>query len=165
MKKTLLVRPATQNGIFNSLFKERDTFVSSFDQIFDDMLRTQFPDALQEMGASPIGRAAYPKVNVISNTDSIVIEAELAGFTKDNIDLDVNDGVLTISGKAVSHTENTEHVYIIRELKRSSFSRSFALGKELDASKVQASFENGLLSINIPKFVKKESIPTKVTIK
>lgn len=170
MRKTLWVQPRQEqakNQVFNEMLKERDSFVGTFDQIFDEMLKLQFPEAIREMGANPIGRAAYPKVNVIATKDAVTIESELAGFTKDNIDLDIKEHVLTISGKAVQQETETEEgqVYIIRELKRSSFSRSFILSKELDTSKINATFENGLLTITIPKFTREESTPVKVTIK
>lgn len=161
-KKSLLVRPSSWIG---SVFNERDSFVNSFDQIFDEMLKTQFPEAFSEIGANPIGRAAYPKVNVIAKENSLVIEAELAGLKKEEIDLDVKDTILTISGKASSTEQEENTVYVIRELKRSGFSRAFVLGKQFDTSKISAAFENGLLTIEVPRFVKEDSNPQKVTIK
>lgn len=164
MKKTLLIQPKLF-GAVPGIFRERDSFVNSFDQIFDEMLRTQFPEVVQEMGANPVGKAAYPKVNVISTQEAIFIEAELAGFNKENIELDIKEGVLTISGKTSAHNDHKEHVYVIRELKRSSFSRAFILSKDLNTTKIDAAFENGLLTITIPRFAKEESNPIKVTIK
>jgi len=95
----------------------------------------------------------------------VVIEAELAGYKKDEIDIEVKEGVLTISGGASQLNEQTDKsVYLLRELKRSSFSRSFKLGDQLDASAVGAKFDNGLLTITIQKLTK-EPESTKVTIK
>ena len=76
-----------------------------------------------------------------------------------------SDGVLTISGGASQYSEQTDKVvYLLRELKRSSFSRSFKLGDQLDASDVAAKFNNGLLTIIIQK-LNKEPESQKVTIK
>jgi HSP20 family protein len=133
--------------------------------MFDDMTRNSFPELFEHLGVEPFGKAAYPKVNVISNDTSVLIEAELAGYKKDEIDISVQDGVLTISGKASQSTEQTDNVvYLLRELKRSAFSRSFKVGDQLDASDVDAKFNNGLLTITIQKLTK-EPETKKVTIK
>jgi HSP20 family protein len=156
----LVLRPFGTN-VLNS----RDNFISTFDKVFDEIARNSFPDIYQNLGVEPFGKAAYPKVNVISENDSVVIEAELAGYKKDEIDISVQDGVLTISGKASQHTEQTDKaVYLLRELKRSAFSRSFKLGDQLDVSDVDAKFNNGLLTITIQKLTK-EPETKKVMIK
>jgi HSP20 family protein len=156
----LVLRPFGTN-VLNS----RDNFISTFDKMFDDIARTSFPELYQNLGVEPFGKSSYPKVNVISDNDSVLIEAELAGYTKEDIDISVQDGVLTISGKASQHAEYTDKaVYLLRELKRSAFSRSFKLGDQLDVSDVDAKFDNGLLTISIQKLTK-EPETKKVMIK
>jgi HSP20 family protein len=156
----LVFRPFSTN-VLNS----RDNFISTFDKMFDDMTRNSFPELFEHLGVEPFGKASYPKVNVISNDDSVLIEAELAGYKKDEIDISVQDGVLTISGKASQSTEQTDKaVYLLRELKRSAFSRSCKVGVPLDVSDVDAKFNNGLLIITIQKLTK-EPETKKVTIK
>lgn len=148
-----------------NVMNSRDSFLSTFDRMFDEMTRQNFPELFQHWGAEPFGKAAYPKVNVISNNEAVVIEAELAGYKKDEIDIEVKDGVLTISGGASQLNEQTDKsVYLLRELKRSSFSRSFKLGDQLDASAVNAQFNDGLLTVTIEKLTKEPS-STKVAIK
>jgi HSP20 family protein len=149
----------------STVLNNRDNFISTFDKMFDEFARKDFPEFFQHWGAEPFGKAAYPKVNVISNDESVTIEAELAGYKKDDIDIEVKEGVLTISGGASQLNEQTDKsVYLLRELKRSSFSRSFKLGDQLDASAVDAQFDNGLLTVTIQKLTK-EPASTKVTIK
>jgi HSP20 family protein len=156
----LVFRPFSSN-----VLSSRDNFLSTFDKVFDEMTRTNFPELFDQLGVEPFGKAAYPKVNVISNDDSVVIEAELAGYKKDEIDIEVKEGVLTISGGASQLSEQTDKVvYLLRELKRSSFSRSFKLGDQLDASKIDAKFNNGLLTITLQRLTK-EPESQKVTIK
>ena len=101
--------------------------------------------------------------------NKIEIEAEIAGYTKDNISVQIEDNVLSIVGKA-SATEAedslTNKVYILRELKRSSFSRSFKLTDQLDAEKIDATFKDGLLKLVIPRKVQvSQSKVNTVTIK
>ena len=149
----------------STVLNSRDSFLSTFDKMFDEITRRDFPELFQHFGAEPFGKAAYPKVNVVSSDDSVIIEAELAGYKKDEIDIEVKEGVLTISGGASQLNEQTDKVvYLIRELKRSSFSRSFKLGDQLNASDVDAKFDNGLLTITIQK-LQKEPESKKVTIK
>jgi HSP20 family protein len=149
----------------STVLNNRDSFISTFDKVFDEITRRDFPEFFQHFGAEPFGKAAYPKVNVITNDESVVIEAELAGYKKDEIDIEVKEGVLTISGGASQLNEQTDKVvYLLRELKRSSFSRSFKLGDQLNASDVDAKFDNGLLTITIQK-LEKEPESKKVTIK
>lgn len=151
---------------YNShVLNSRDNFISTFDKMFDEIARTSFPELYQNLGVEPFGKSSYPKVNVISDETSVLIEAELAGYTKEDIDIAVQDGVLTISGKTSQHTEQTDKaVYLLRELKRSAFSRSFKLGDQLDVSDVDAKFDNGLLTITIQKLTK-EPETKKVIIK
>ena len=157
----LVFRPLGSTNVLNN----RDNFIGTFDKMFDDMTRNSFPELFEHLGVEPFGKAAYPKVNVISNDNSVLIEAELAGYKKDEIDISVQDGVLTISGKASQSIEQTDNaVYLLRELKRSAFSRSFKVGDQLDASDVDAKFNNGLLTITIQKLIK-EPETKKVTIK
>ena len=149
----------------STVLNSRDNFLSTFDKMFDEITRRDFPELFQHFGAEPFGKSAYPKVNVITNDEAVVIEAELAGYKKDEIDIEVKEGVLTISGGTSQLNEQTDKVvYLLRELKRSSFSRSFKLGDQLDASEVNAKFDNGLLTITIQK-LQKEPESKKVTIK
>lgn len=151
--------------INSTVLNNRDNFIGTFDKMFDEITRSTFPDVFKHIGAEPFGKSAYPKVNVISNENSVTIDAELAGFTKEDINIEVNEGVLTISGGAApSSTQTDKSIYLLRELKRTKFSRSFTLGDQLDTSTVDASFNNGLLTISIQKLTK-ESVSKKVTIK
>jgi len=149
----------------STVLNNRENFIGTFDRLFDEITRRDFPELFQHFGAEPFGKSAYPKVNVITNDESVVIKAELAGYQKNEIDIEVKEGVLTISGGTSQLNEQTDKVvYLLRELKRSSFSRSFKLGDQLDASEVHAKFDNGLLTITIQK-LQKEPESKKVMIK
>lgn len=156
---TLSVFRPRNNREFNSLLKERDHFIRSFDTIFDDMFKSHFGD----MGVSA-GKGAYPKVNIVNRDDKVEIVAELAGFTKDDIDLEIEEDVLTISGKSPQQ-DKEEVTYYLRELKRSSFRRSFKVVDQYEMDKVTAKFDNGLLTITLPKVKEEVKVAKKVTIK
>ena len=127
----------------------RDEFLTPFDKIFDQLMAKQFPNFQDEVGVS-FNQGAYPKVNVYEYDDKIGIVAEIPGLDKSNVSVDVEEDVLIISGDKHGFDSDGGKC-ITRELKQSSFKRSFNLGDHLDGAKVGASFKDGLLSISIPK--------------
>ena len=138
--KVVKVKP----GHFN-----RDEFLTPFDRIFDSLMDQTFPTFKEEVGVS-FNQGAYPKVNIYEYDDKIGIVAEIPGLDKKNVTVDVEDGVLTISGD--KHGFDTDGgKCITRELKQSSFKRSFTLGEHLSGDDVSASFKDGMLSVSIPK--------------
>jgi len=138
--KIVKVKP----GHFN-----RDEFLTPFDRIFDSLMDQTFPTFKEEVGVS-FNQGAYPKVNIYEYDDKVGIVAEIPGLDKKNVTVDVEDGVLTISGD--KHGFDTDGgKCITRELKQSSFKRSFNLGDHLDGDNVSASFKDGMLSISVPK--------------
>jgi len=132
-------------------FFDRDTFLTPFDKMFDSMVESQFPDIVKSVGVKPYQGSAYPKVNVYEYDDKIGIVAEIPGLNKKQLNVDVEDGVLTISGDKHSTFEEDGAKVIRRELKQSSFKRSFELGEQLDGDNIAANFKDGVLSVSIPK--------------
>ena len=127
----------------------RDEFLTPFDKVFDHLMEQTFPTFKEEVGVS-FNQGAYPKVNVYEYDDKIGIVAEIPGLDKKNVSVEVEDQVLTISGDKHGF-DDSDAKCITRELKQSSFKRSFNLGEHLDGEDVSASFKDGLLSIAIPK--------------
>ena len=127
----------------------RDEFLTPFDKIFDQLMAQQFPNFQEEVGVS-FNQGAYPKVNVYEYDDKVGIVAEIPGLDKKNVSVDVEDSVLTISGDKHGFDDSAGKC-ITRELKQSSFKRSFNLGEHLDGDDVSANFKDGMLSISIPK--------------
>ena len=127
----------------------RDEFLTPFDKIFDQLMAQQFPSFQEEVGVS-FNQGAYPKVNVYEYDDKIGIVAEIPGLDKKNVSVEVEDQVLTISGDKHGF-EDDGGKCITRELKQSSFKRSFNLGEHLDGDDVSAQFKDGMLSISVPK--------------
>ena len=132
-------------------FFDRDTFLTPFDKMFDSMVESQFPDIVKSVGVKPYQGSAYPKVNVYEYDDKVGIVAEIPGLDKKQLNVDVEDGVLTISGDKHSTFEEDGAKVIRRELKQSSFKRSFELGEQLDGDNIVANFKDGVLSVSIPK--------------
>ena len=132
-------------------FFDRDSFLTPFDKMFDQMVESQFPDVVRQVGIKPYGNTAYPKVNVYEYDDKIGIIAEIPGLDKKQLNVEVEDGVLTISGDKHSTFEDEGAKVLRKELKESSFKRQFELGELLDGDNISANFKDGILSIDVPK--------------
>jgi len=144
---------------------DRDAYLTTFDKLFDDMFRSAFPEMYKSIGVESMSNG-YPKVNVLSYPTHLLIETEVVGLTKDDLNIEVSEGILTISGRVDQTTEEADKgVYLYRELKRGAFSRSFKLGTQLSTDKIDAEFKNGLLKITIPKSTPPEPVATRIAIK
>ena len=130
---------------------DRDSFLTPFDQMFDQIVSAQFPEMTKTVGVNPMQGTAYPKVNVYEYDDKIGLVAEIPGLKKKQLNIDVEDGVLTISGDKHNILNEADAKILRRELKQSSFKRSFELGDLLDGDNISANFTDGILSISIPK--------------
>ena len=135
----------------NIPYIDRDDFFTPFDKMFDNLVETQFPDIVKQVGVKPYQGSAYPKVNVYEYDDKVGIVAEIPGLNKKQLNVEVEEGVLTISGDKHSTFEDDGAKVLRRELKQSSFKRSFELGDLLDGENISANFKDGVLSVSIPK--------------
>ena len=111
----------------------------------------------------------FPAVDVVEKDDKFGLSIELPGYGKDDVDIKIDNNLLTISAAAVKEAgeekkDEKESVrYIMRERSGRDFTRTFVLPKDVDKDNVEASFENGLLVLDIPKIPKAE--PKKISIK
>lgn len=146
------------NSMLPSLLDSRGEFVSSFDKLFDRMINDSFPSFGRDFGVDFFNKSSFPKVDVVDTPTSIEILAEIPGLSRDEVEINVEKGnVLCIKGSRKSEeTQEEGRTYIYKELKRSSFSRKFLLGENLDSKNVSAKFNNGILEIVIPKLTKTE---------
>jgi len=92
-----------------------------------------------------------PAVDVKEDDDRYLVEVELPGLNEKDVELKVENGMLTISSKKDESKEEKDDGYIRKERRHYSFCRSFSLPDNVDAEKITASFKNGLLDIAVPK--------------
>ena len=124
---------------YNDRNTRRD--LSLFDDFFDSML-----------GAWGSYSSRMPAVDVEETGDAYIIKAEMPGFKEDDVKITVDKHVLHISGEENSKDEEKEgRKYLIKERRHTSFERSFSLPDGLDESAINASFENGILTVTLPK--------------
>lgn len=104
-----------------------------------------------------------PKVNISENQDSYVIEAELPGVKKEDIDIDLSHSTLTVKGEKKSEQKDEAEDYIRVESGYGKFSRSFQISDDVDIEKADAGFKDGILKIELKK--KEETNPEQVKLK
>lgn len=138
---------------YNDRNTRRD--ISLFDDFFDSML-----------GAWGSYSSRMPAVDVEETGDAYIIKAEMPGFKEDDVKITVDKHVLHISG-SVDETEKEKDEsgkkYLIKERRHESFERSFSLPDGLDESAISAGFENGILTVTLPKTP--EEKPRKIEVK
>tara|TARA_B100000287_G_C20198595_1_gene609054 strand:+ start:122 stop:598 length:477 start_codon:yes stop_codon:yes gene_type:complete len=125
--------------------------ITPFDSLLNELFNDNFPVLTKSFGEDFFVKGSYPKVNVIDNDNDIIIEAAVPGMSKEDITLNVKDDVLTISGKSNQNDKYTNGSFLRREIKKSRFERSFALGENLNKEAITASCNSGILVLTLPK--------------
>lgn len=92
-----------------------------------------------------------PATNLMETADAYEVSLDLAGFERDDIEVTVDQGVLTITGERTEEHEGQERTYHMKERSIGRFSRSFSLPSSVDAENVAATYENGVLRVSLPK--------------
>ena len=134
-----------------NLFKHREEFVSSFDKLFDSLVKNSYPELTKSFGVDFFEKSSYPKMNVAVVDEGVEIVAEIPGLTKEDVKIKFIDNVLTISGDKKETFNSDEHkTYIMKELKQSSFSRSLRFHQAIKSEKIDATFKDGVLTIFAP---------------
>ncbi len=134
-------------------------FLTPFDEIFNNLMGDVFPTFHQELGENFFAQGSYPKCNVLNFDDRVEIEAAIPGLTKEDVIVEVVDGVLTIKAESNQRADVEDSQYVKREVKRSAFARSFRLGDNLVEDYISGAFENGILTITLPKVQPTNIVP------
>lgn len=118
---------------------------SELDRMFDEPWSFfQFPVATLESAAWA------PKVDVITNDNKLIARVDLPGMKKDDVSVEVADGLLTLSGERKKETKEEKDNYFREEREYGSFCRTVSLPKGVKADEVKASFVNGVLEVVVP---------------
>lgn len=105
-----------------------------------------------------------PDIDLYEDQNEIVVKAELPGMTKDDIQISLNDNILTIRGEKKKEEEDQGKDYYRSERVYGAFVRSLALPAEINPDKVRATFRNGVLEIRLPKTEQAKKKEIKVNV-
>ena len=129
-----------------SPFRELEALERRFDDIFG---RPSLPSIWRRIPTEERGWA--PAIEVFDREDKFVVKAEVPGIKAEDIDISVVGDILTIKGEKKAETEVKEEDYYCCERSYGSFYRSIALPSDVDANKIEANYEDGVLEVSLPK--------------
>lgn len=152
LSNALTRRSTTSPSLF---FGSRDPFFELADRFFGGMA-PRFFDTENATGAW------MPAVDICETESEFSAIAELPGMTKDDIEVSVEDNVLTISGERKLEKETEKDTFHRVERSYGTFTRAFSLPSHVDATKVKASFKDGVLTVTMPKTEKSKGRKVKV---
>ena len=133
---------------------EMMTLREAMDRLFDDAFTRPVT-----MG----GVSGMPAIDLYQNDDEVVVKAALPGLKADDVQISVTEDMLTLRGEFKQETEQKEVTYHIREHRVGTFERTVMLPTDVQTDKAKANFENGILTIALPKA---EAVkPKTITIK
>jgi HSP20 family protein len=134
---------------FGGLRRRRDIFGELFDM--QEQMNRMFDEFFGERRTGLAEGAWVPSVDVSETDAAIVVRAELPGMSQDDIELNLQDNVLTLKGEKKQETKEQKENYHRTECCFGSFSRSFSLPATVKQEDIQATFKDGVLEISLPK--------------
>lgn len=144
---------------------ERDPFLSlhrEVNRLFDEVFRGLGSNLPAFNGASTFG-GGWPSVEISNGEKEIMVTAEVPGLEEKDIEVLLDDGVLTLKGEKRSETEDKDKQFSERYYGR--FKRRIPVGYEVKEDEVDARFKNGVLNVTLPKTEKAQSQVRRITIK
>jgi HSP20 family protein len=135
--------------------REMMTLRDAMDRLFDDAFTR--PLRLYD------GNLSAPAVDMYQTDNEVVVKVSIPGVKADDVQISVTGEVLTIKGETKEKEETKDKAYHIREQRWGVFERALALPTEVVADKAKADFENGILTVTLPKA--EEVRPKTITIK
>ena len=137
--------------------RELTSLQSEMNRLFNTFFDTPTP------GNGGTGRRWIPAMDLVESDDHFVLKADLPGLAEDDVAIEVEDNVLTVSGERKAEHEDKREGYVRVERSYGSFRRSLTLPEGVDPEAVEASFDKGVLEVRIPK--PEERKPHRVAIK
>ncbi len=128
-----------------------------------DMLDRFMSDAMVEQPETGRGREGFIPLDVYQTQDEVIVKATAPGFKPDDIHISITNDVLTIQGELEEEIEREDAHYYLRERRTGQFSRTISLPTRVKAESAMAEFENGILTLTLPKV--EEVKPKTITVK
>ena len=140
--------------------RSKSESIRTRDSVFDDLFNELY--SLPTSFLSKSGVDLSPRIDISETDAAYKIEAELPGINQKEIDVKIDNNILTIKGKKEDIKAEKEKNYHLRERYYGAFQRSISLPNNIEPEKIKASFENGVLNISVPKNDKRT--PKKIEI-
>ena len=139
-----------------------------FENRMNKLIERVFTDPFASVTMEPIGW--MPAMDIVEGEKEFTLTAELPGLDEKDVDVSIEEGLLTIKGEKTEEKEEKkegepEKKFYLYERNYGAFTRSFALPPTVDATKIEAEFKKGLLKVRLPKTAEVKSNGRKVAIK
>ncbi len=121
----------------------------NFQGLVDELFNGKFLN--RDFATSDFFGSAYAPVNISENKEGYALEVVAPGFSKEDFKIKIDGPTLTISAEKKAETKNENEKHIRREFSFRSFSRSFTLDEKVEAGKINAKYDNGVLHLTLPK--------------
>ncbi len=148
------------------------TLRREIDRLFDDLDWNpwRFPSPRRLFDVEPFwgaetGWSKTPAVDIVDTEKSYQITAELPGMDEKNVEVKFSNGVLTIKGEKNEVKEEKQKDYHLSERRYGAFQRSFTVPDGIDAEKIEATFKNGVLTVDLPKTPEAQKKEKQIAIK
>jgi HSP20 family protein len=138
-----IVRRTTRMPVFTSPWRE-------LDDLFTNRLNRLVDEGWSGISQAPAGDWV-PAVNVDETKDELLLTAELPGMSEENVEIELENNILTIKGEKMEETREDEARSHLYERRYGSFFRSFTLPRTVHAEGIEATFRNGVLRVHMPK--------------
>jgi len=123
-------------------------------------------DVFRGLPTAPTQAAAMPvRVDVKENETSFYVTADLPGLSEKEVEVTFDDGLLTIRGEKKVVRDEKKETWHVTERSSGSFARRLSLSAAIDQAKIEAKFEKGVLTVNLPKQSVEQSVAHKIEIK
>ncbi|MEM7553737.1 MAG: Hsp20/alpha crystallin family protein [Cyanobacteria bacterium P01_A01_bin.84] len=142
-------------AVFNP-WNEFNTLERSFNHLLNDFA----PASLREIA----GNSRVPSAEITENEESIILKLELPGMEAKDLDIQVTENAVSISGERKSESETEENGYRRTEFYYGKFSRVIPLNTKVQNSNVKADYKNGILHLTLPKSTEEKSKVVKVNL-
>jgi HSP20 family protein len=107
----------------------------------------------------------FPAVNICETNDNYELEFNVPGRKKEDFKITVDKNILTVSFEKTEEQKEEKKQFIKREFITQSFKRSFTLDEKIDAEKIDAKYENGILMLTLPKKEELKVVPKEISVK
>ena len=154
-KKNKKIDKKTENNLFEKASKNSNKKVKIEEEIIEEK-KNWIEEDIEE---------GELLVDVYQSDNDIVIRSTIAGVNPEDIDIDINNDMITIRGRRKEEIVAEEEDFFYKECYWGGFSRSIILPCEVHASKVKASLKNGVLTVTLPKVMTKRAVKVSVDVK
>lgn len=132
---------------------------------FDGIMKDLFNEIPTKVGKSVREDVLhFPPANIIEKADSYTVELSVPGFTKEDFNVKLDNNMLTVSTEKKEESNDSTDKFIRREFSYRAFNRSFVIDEKIETEKIAAKYENGILTLELPKKESEKKVTKEISV-